>query len=115
MNSKEISGYVSTLKDTAMVMSLLTGSSSLEELRKKAIESAYVDISEVPSYEELDEEDKKGCDEVVATFQSLQKFCDEAIKAKATMNYKYFRALVIAGFTTDQAIQIAAAQSVEMK
>lgn len=97
-------------------MGVLAGTAKKNDLQNWLLEQMNED--EPPArrkkYKDLEGEDKEGFDAIVTTFTELQGVFDDAVKAKAGMCFKFYKALQDAGFEKGEAIAIVAAQGADM-
>ena len=100
---------IEQFKMLAQLFSGLSGA-SVKELRAKVLAQANIDTP----YEELSPRDKAGVDENVSGMQELSRVFDTLIDAKAVMTFKFYKSLQKAGFSQEEALQIASNQSVDM-
>jgi hypothetical protein len=97
-------------------MGVLAGTTKKNDLQKWLLKQMNEDErpQDRKKYEDLEGEDKEGFDAIVATVTELQGVFDEAVKAKAGMCFKFYKALQEAGFDKNEAIAIVAAQGADI-
>jgi hypothetical protein len=91
------------LRDLQFVLSLLTGKGDKKTLEKKLLAQTGKSRRD-----ELSKDEQKEFEELVEGMQSLNDIFDEVVTFQATLNKKYYDALIKTGFKPAEAIQIVA-------
>lgn len=105
---------IEKIKTIRFALSLITGNIAPAELQQKVINEASGCDDGLVTYEDLDEANKKQCDEAVAALEQLPVLFDDIVTAKAIMARKYYLALCKQGFRAPEALTIAAHQTINI-